>query len=463
MKISPPQVLIEEADPFKHALFGRKAFADSLTRLLRNVSENLVIFVNAPWGEGKTTFAQMWRAELGRQKLEVTYFDAYAADYFDDPFVCFSGEILGLVDRRLGENRGLLERREFKKTAVEIGKRLAGLAVKVGVRAATLGVIQSTDVKELKEMGTEIASEASKISAEIIEKKIGNYLAEKDSIAAFKESLKKLAAIVREDQGFPLTIVVDELDRCRPDFALSLLERIKHLFDVEGICFVLLVNREHIENYISSVYGDVDGRAYLLKFGNVFVDLPCQQMFPMQYEMGRADYCRILGAHYDIFKQGRDAEFLQRSLEALVEHFALTLREIEKAFTIMAFYYSSLPANQYTNGFLVAMLSALRVKSPSLYGRLRKASVSVDTFFDETGLDHIKTELSSSVNLEWVKDMLRFCLMSDSEFAEAVKKPAEGADVQTRLSQHFGNINLQRNKVIPFFCSRLECFSPGVR
>jgi len=70
----------------------------------------------------------------------------------------------------------------------------------------------------------------SEIGADIIEKKIEGYTAEKDSLKSFKKSLAKLAALIREEQGFPLTIIVDELDRCRPDFALSLLERIKHLF-----------------------------------------------------------------------------------------------------------------------------------------------------------------------------------------------------------------------------------------
>src|SRR5712691_7424078 len=133
MKLLPPTIAIDPDDPFKNALFGRKAFAASLTQLLRNVSESPVIFVHAPWGEGKTTFAQMWRAELGKQKLEVVYFDAYATDYLDDPFMSFSGEILALSDRRLSEGKGLVERREFKKSAVEVGKRLTGLAVKVAL------------------------------------------------------------------------------------------------------------------------------------------------------------------------------------------------------------------------------------------------------------------------------------------------------------------------------------------
>ena len=371
MKIHPPKAIVDENDPFKHALFGRKAFAESLTGLLRNVSESLVLLINAPWGEGKTTFAEMWRAELLKQKLDVIYFDAYAADYFNDPFVSFSGEILALVDKRLAESKRLVERGEFKKTAVEVGKRLAGLAVKVGLRAATLGAVESAHIEELKDIGTEVASGVSEIGATIVETKIENYVAEKDSMAAFKRSLAKLAAMMREEQGFPLTIIVDELDRCRPDFALGLLERIKHLFDVEGVSFVLLVNRDQIESYIKSVYGDVDARAYLLKFANLFVDLPTQQgPFGFQHEKGRQDYCQLLFGHFDFSKQVRDAAFLDRYLRALVDHFDMTLREIERVFPVMALYYTSLSKNQFTNEFLIAMLSTLKVKRPLVYEHL---------------------------------------------------------------------------------------------
>jgi predicted KAP-like P-loop ATPase len=210
MKINPPKLIIDEKNPFEHALFGREEFAKSLTNLLRNVSGNLVVFVNAPWGAGKTTFSEMWRAHLRQQKLEVIYFDSYAADYFDDPFVSFSGEILGFVDKRLAEGKGLIERREFKETAVEVGKRLAGLVAKVGLRAATLGAIETAHIEQLKEIGSEIASGVSEIGADIIEKKIENYAKEKDALISFKKSLAKLAAKVQEEQGFPLTIIVDE-------------------------------------------------------------------------------------------------------------------------------------------------------------------------------------------------------------------------------------------------------------
>lgn len=202
MKIYPPKAIIDENDPFANALFGRKEFAESLTNLLRNVTENLVIFVNAPWGEGKTTFAEMWRAKLKKEQLEVIYFDAYAADYSDDPFVSFSGEILELIDKRFKKGQATTERREFKKTAVEVGKRLAGVVIKVGTRAALMKLIGTADLGDLTEAGTDAAADISEIGADIVEKKIEDYTKEKDALRVFKESLTKLAAAIRKQQGF---------------------------------------------------------------------------------------------------------------------------------------------------------------------------------------------------------------------------------------------------------------------
>jgi hypothetical protein len=452
MKIGPPKVVIDKDEPFGYALFEREEVGQSLTHLIRNVSENLVVFVNAPWGEGKTTFSQMWCAELRRQKLEVIYFDAFAADYFDDPFICFSGEILAFADKMLSEGKALFERQEFKETAVEVGKRLAGLAVKVGLRAASLGAVESAHVDALKD----IAKGISEIGADIIEKKIENYSIQKDSLKQFKASLAKVAGKIREEQGFPLTIIVDELDRCRPDFALALLERIKHLFDVEGVTFVLLVSRKQIESYIKVVYGDVDASAYLLKFGNLFVDLPCRESILSKGD-SRKDYCQNLISHHGISGKVKNSGLLIQSMWFSIDHFNLTLREIERAFAIMTVYYASLPANQVTNEFLISLLSVLKIKNVELYSSLALGRVSPECFFQKTG---ILEKVSNAISGEWAKNIIDYCLMSDSEFRGTVDGRTGGrrADL-LHIAYQFGPGDLERAKIIPFLCNRLDRFS----
>jgi hypothetical protein len=448
MKINPPKVIIDEKEPFKEALFGREEFAKSLSRLIQSVSESLVVFVNAPWGAGKTTFSEMWRAYLKQQQQEVIYYNAYAADYFDDPFVSFSGEILELVDKRLNEGKGLIERREFKETAIDVGKRLAGLAAKVGLRAITLNAVEPAHLQEL----SEIAAGVSEIGADVIEKEIENYAGEKDALKKFKGNLTKLAAKIREEQGFPLTIFVDELDRCRPDFALRLLERIKHLFDVDGVVFILLVNRNQIESYIRTVYGNVDADAYLLKFGSLFIDLPNQQpLYSYHYESGRKEYCSRLYGHYGFSPRVQDGGFLITCIAIFSNHFELTLREIEKAFAVMTLYFGSLPNNQFANPLLIALLSVLKIKRPTLYQSLSKGTISADQFSQQSGINQLKVS-DENFNLDWAKDMLNYCLMSDTELAIAKNERSGISDMQNWVR---GN----RNQAIPALCWRIDRFS----
>ncbi|MGJ8628553.1 MAG: KAP family P-loop NTPase fold protein [Sulfitobacter sp.] len=80
-----------------------------------------------------------------------------------------------------------------------------------------------------------------------------------------------------DDDGAPkkLVIIVDELDRCRPDYALSLLEIIKHFFDVPHVHFVLGANMRELQNSVSARYGTgIDAAMYLQKFVTLTMRLP---------------------------------------------------------------------------------------------------------------------------------------------------------------------------------------------
>ncbi|MDP2049071.1 P-loop NTPase fold protein [Cypionkella sp.] len=93
----------------------------------------------------------------------------------------------------------------------------------------------------------------------------------KDAVKSFKELLVKLT----EDEVSPIVIVIDELDRCRPDYALSVLEVIKHFFAVPKVHFILGINGVALENSVKARYGaEMDAESYLRKFINVSFSLP---------------------------------------------------------------------------------------------------------------------------------------------------------------------------------------------
>jgi hypothetical protein len=94
----------------------------------------------------------------------------------------------------------------------------------------------------------------------VAEERIKKYQEEKGTIAAFKA---ELAAFVKErTPKKPMLFFIDELDRCRPLFAIEVLEHVKHLFNVSGVVFVLSVDKSQLGHSLCAVYGDgldVDG------------------------------------------------------------------------------------------------------------------------------------------------------------------------------------------------------------
>ncbi len=215
---------------------------------------------------------------------------------------------------------------------------------------------------------------------------------------------------------FPLTIIVDELDRCRPSFALELLERIKHLFDVDNLVFVLLVNRDQIESYIKTVYGTFDAEAYLLKFGSIFVDLPNEQIErSFVYVKGNDHYCQLLANYYGLSSRTPNCRYLTTCLVNFARHFNLTLREIERVFGILTVFYASVVGggeNENNTEVLIALLSVLKVKQPSLYNSMRKGDISAKSFYELTNLD-VMSFRGDSFAPDYAKDILECCIMSE--------------------------------------------------
>src|SRR5690242_5599096 len=98
----------------------------------------------------------------------------------------------------------------------------------------------------------------SKLLEEVAEERIQAYEQEKRGTKAFRDSLTEFAVLAAnaDDRRGPVVFFVDELDRCRPDYAVALLERIKHLFNVEGVVFVLSIDRQQLVNSVKAIYGE---------------------------------------------------------------------------------------------------------------------------------------------------------------------------------------------------------------
>lgn len=77
------------------------------------------------------------------------------------------------------------------------------------------------------------------------------------------------------ERGNRLVIFIDELDRCKPEYAVKLLERVKHYFDNDHISFVFSTNIKQLQHTIRRYYGDkFDAYKYLNRFFDLCIPMP---------------------------------------------------------------------------------------------------------------------------------------------------------------------------------------------
>jgi hypothetical protein len=450
MKINPPILDIPLDNPYLNDLFMRKDFAESLLSLIKNVDESVVLCVDAPWGDGKTTFARMFIADLKIRGINCIYYDAYEHDYFDDPFISFSAEIISLVDNTFKEESfAHTLKKDFKTKAKKVGGKLLTVGTRIGVKAITLGIIKDSDIDAISSIREDIASNAAEASSAIVGRAIDDYSSTKNHIVAFKEKLSELGKEVKNYQKFPLLIIIDELDRCRPDFALTLLERIKHLFNADHLSFLLLTNTTQLENYVKTTYGsDIDARNYLHKFLTLSVKLPKNELD--EFKNDYLKYVNHLIKHHGIDGQ-RDIDSV---LVWLFQYYQFSLREMERSISILTIYFSQLTNKPMILNLIASFLAVIKIRFPEIFDDLSTGTITFTSLVDKISLDKIDSTTYSNFPKDMFLNLLKYMLFTDTDF--------KAWDEKDKYSRFIYDINLgfdlERKKIIPFLCSEFMKF-----
>jgi len=387
MKLTIPEISIKDDEGFSPEvdIFQRKEFGERLANLIEKSDENLVIALDAKWGEGKSTFIKMWRGYLEYHrdnKLRSIYFDAFENDYQKDPFLALASEIYALLKDESEE-----EKKEFRKKAGDAAKSMTRGAVKIGVKALTGGLI---DGSSLDSVEGDISALLSNQVDQIVADKLKNTEEDKLALSSFKKYLEKFST--EKGDGKPIIFVIDELDRCRPDFALDLLEKIKHLFSVQGITFLLVMNRDQLEESVKSRYGSgVSSSLYLQKFINLWVTLP-----------------RKLGKHSDngvryyratfnsMLSQGETCQNTDATelLSQLVEYLKPSYREIERILSYFSIIHNSAGDTRYYSPFQImfSFICYLKASYPDLVAKIQNNEVSAQEILDRVGISGLLEE-----------------------------------------------------------------------
>ena len=384
MRLTPLEPNIPEVGGFtpENDIFGYRDFAERFANLICNIDEPLVIALDGPWGSGKSVFVKQWAGLLRERGAPVIYFDAFASDHYEDAFLALSAEIHAAAKEKLGGNEKTT-RRYFNK-AKKAGTVLAPIALRVAARASTAGLLSWEDMEAgneaIKVAVKAAGDEGAKVVERVISERLRQASEERAALSAFREVLSEVASALAKRQAadgeaFPLVFIVDELDRCRPPFALSFIERIKHLFSVPGVCFVLVTHLPQLEQAVQGAYGtNFDAHTYLEKFYQVRVTLPEDIDQPKkQLSAYMAHLWNTLGIR---FPEARISELVQREFQALAEVYDLSLRQLERVVTHIALVSAAAGPRNAIVPPIVAGLCIMRQTHPPLYRKARKQGLT---------------------------------------------------------------------------------------
>ena len=319
MKTKKQPLVVNPASPFEGDALSREKVCTDLADFIVQAETPYVLAVDAPWGAGKTVFLQMLEAVCKQREIPTVFFNAWEADFHSDALAAMIGEV--------GEQIQPQPKGELSEAVKQAGQKVLsrrGLwgmlkgALKSAGSAAGLAPIQEAMLESLRKFDP-----------------AAEYREYRGALKEFKESLEAYVDVARS--GKPLVFFVDELDRCRPVFAVEVLEKIKHIFDAEGVFFVVAVNKGELAKTIQSVYGGIDANVYLRKFfdrehwlvsrsgfiASVLDNLGFAEHLQRRYQLGRYLYPHDPGDEIE-------------RIVALCDAYKLSLRDCEQVAQVFA-------------------------------------------------------------------------------------------------------------------------------
>lgn len=328
---------------------NRGPIIQNLTEVIEQLEleRGVVVGIDASWGKGKTTFINLWEKYLNENKSDiysVIKFNAWDRDDSGNPLLSL---IIELEELLIGET---------KEEIYGFVKELAKGFIPNLVERFTCGGIKSDDLNILINAHETLKYDLIEHEKTRIELK--NKL--KDSIAKLSQEKK-------------IIFFIDELDRCRPLYAIELLETIKHLFNVKNCIFILAWDKVQLSESIKTVYGaGMDSNGYLRRFIDLDYQLP---------EPSRKDYINYLiekeelkesyyPTFYEILPSFCDVYDLSlRDIDKLVFYLRIHLKRVEKIEQIETTY-------EYVYSLLKSIFIIIKIKNESLYLKIRAKNYS---------------------------------------------------------------------------------------
>jgi len=234
---------------------------------------------------------------------------------------------------------------------------------------------------------------------------------------------------------------------------LELIEKVKHLFAVEHIVFVLVMHTEQLEEAVRCIYGrKIDARMYLQKFISIECKLPknTENVFQNDYRK----YCTALLNSHEL-DTGDNPRYLQEYIELLARGMKLSLRDLQRCYTNLVLFYSTTAQNMYRNDYLLALLVILKIKKPLVFEAIKEKTISLEELLSILKFDQLFSKQGDIHRICRLKTFLRMCLLSDGDF----EKLDDNTDEKRYWSSTSLNYGIEeRADLLTYLCEQILSF-----
>lgn len=369
---------IPDKEPFKNDVLNRKPFAEAIESLITVYSGGVVIALNGEWGSGKTTFIDMLNKDLSHRSESpycTAFLNAWEHEYFNDPTMAVLSCLQTILPT---ENEDHIVASTKLRNLNDCAKSISKSFLSNCIDKLSAGFISKDSVQESidicnKNRETNYLYEASSIDS---------YKQQMANFSLFKEAFADYVNYIYNESGNPIVIFVDELDRCNPTYSVALLERIKHVFAIEHVVFILSIDKTQLCNAILGYFGSekINSPEYLRRFIDVEISMPKARTF---------DFLSACIKKMGLIQEGRvherSTETMCYALKMTTERKTLSLRQIEKLITLISLSFNMVRSD-VVSFYISVPLAYIRCFDYSFFKKIYSKQATMvevyDKFFD---------------------------------------------------------------------------------
>jgi len=291
-----------------------------------------VINLNGGWGTGKTHLLKRLYVELAEQHHPVVYINAWESDFSNDALSVVCSELLHQIGKiKIDNDFVTADKVNSVKNAIgkcfKYGQGLASISGNKALAEVLKGAgvaIGAIDDAEDTSTSANYSGLVDEVSA-----------SHSSRISAMREVKKELGELALELKDtyqleIPIVFLVDELDRCRPTYAIEMLEVIKHFFETDNCVFLVATDTEALEHSVKALYGNsFHADVYLRRFFDHKIALPEISILAYLESLELNILDTTEKKYEDTFFQGNEI-FALDLFSDLFEYFDLPLRDIKQ-------------------------------------------------------------------------------------------------------------------------------------